>query len=128
MLKAANIFVALFLALAPGMDAVRLLHAVQVCHAQALTAVVHGHEEHGPDHHGQPCGETPTRDCPHLKNLPHGAPVLAVAAPVSVILPGPPVPTPATLAVTPCTPPVAVFTDSRPPPGPPLVGCVKLLI
>lgn len=127
MLKVANILMAAFLALAPGMDAVALLHAVQACEFGAKFAAGTTHDHEGHDHGDEPC-DTPPQDCPHFKHVPHGSPALLAAAPVSVFLPGPPICALPDVAAAPVVPLSRLNEDSRPPPGPPLVGCVKLLV
>lgn len=125
MLKLANILMAAFLALAPGMDVVRLLHALEACGETAARVLAHHDHEHND---GQPCDDVPPQDCPHFKNVPHGSPAMAVAAPLSVILPAPPMCAVPIVPAAPAVSTIAVNLESRPPPGPPLVGCVKLLI
>jgi hypothetical protein len=127
MVKVANILLAFFLALAPGMDATRLLHSLAACDSAAEQVATQEHEGH--HHHGEePCNDRPQQECPHFKNFPHGSPVLALAAPVSVFIPGPPVCATPLLSAAPQRVVCKSSLDSRPPPGPPLVGCVKLLI
>ncbi len=127
MVKVANILLAFFLALAPGMDATRLLHSLAACDSAAEQVEM---QERGGHYHLDkgPCNDRPQQECPHFKNFPHGSPVLALAAPVSVFIPGPPVCASPLVSAAPqrlvCTSSLA----SRPPPGSTLVGCDKLLI
>lgn len=125
MMKLANILMAAFLALAPGMDVVRLLHALEACGETAARVLAHHDHEHND---GQPCDDVPPQDCPHFKNVPHGSPAMSAAAPLSVILPAPPLCAAPVVHTAPVSAQPVLDQDSRPPPGPPLVGCVKLLI
>lgn len=136
MVKAANMLLALFLALAPGMDAVRLLHVLDLCgfagasgahlhHVQVKCAHDHGHN----GHHGQDSGKTtPEQECPHLKQLAHGTNALVLDAPAPFDLPAPPLALAPQLAWRPCACAVAPSQMVRPPPGPPRLGCVLLQI
>lgn len=125
MLKLANILVALFLAMAPGMNAVRLMHAVKACDIGALAAL---HEDHEHSHEQEPCDDTPPQDCPHFHSAHQGAPVMSVTPCPGVILPGPPIGPAPLIAGVPAHRLAHVALESRPPPGPPRVGCVQLLI
>lgn len=122
MVRATNLILALFLALAPGMDAVRAIHALELCghSTQAEHADDTGHHDGAPER--QP-GE-----CPQFSQLPQNLPVLNFDASPSVELPPPP----QVCALAMFTAPETTMPQSgryvRPPPGPPLVGCVILKI
>jgi len=132
MVKVANVLLAFFLALAPGMDAVRLLHGLDLCQF-AGNAGSHRHTADADRHaHGGPCDDTdkhpPQDECPHLKNLSHGALAVVFEAPLPFDLPAAPFSlAPQCLAcvnTTTCPPAHQV----RPPPGPPRLGCVLLQV
>lgn len=127
MVKVLTLVVASFLALAPGMDAVRALHALELCtFAASHDKGGHSHDSHH-SHDKEHSGTAP-QECPALAELPQGAPVLNLEPSASIELAAlPSLDFVCDSGLPGCTRGVAVH-EVRPPPWPPRAGGVILLI
>ncbi|MBK9973713.1 MAG: hypothetical protein IPP14_02955 [Planctomycetes bacterium] len=132
MLKIANVLLAFFLALAPGMDAVRLLHGLDLCECVGGAEThLHGAIVAAHDHDG-PCRNSdkhpPQDECPHLKNLSLGGSVMVSFGPLPFDQPAAPFSLAPQCLARPHTTTCPPTHQVRPPPGPPRLGCVLLQV
>jgi hypothetical protein len=131
MLKLLNILAIAYLAIAPGMNVDRLIHAVNLCrfadpagHHQTIEASHHCGRSHAPRPEPEPRDE-----CPHLHNVSVHATAMPVVQLQPVVLAATPTLNPPILEVRePASVTALAHDDPRPPPGPELVGIVILLV
>ena len=131
MLKLLNILAITYLTIAPGMNVGSLLHAIEACRyfepAAAAAPAVHScrHHQHPPGHDQD---LTPA-DCDHSHALPVESRVAPVVAPESIAAEAGFGfccvfhPLHESAGHAPCQ-----LEDSKPPPGPPLVGTIVQLV
>jgi hypothetical protein len=118
MVRATNLLLALFIALAPGLSVSRLLHSLELCvyspapvTAQAACGHDHGDrpepERHDPD------------DCPHLQGVLQVPGAMNISVPVPFDLPPPPMATGVGGRIAPASRVFVAAVPDRPPTGPP---------
>ena len=133
MIKLLNILAVAYLAIAPGMNVSRLLHAVDFCQYLEPHVVVAHVETHSDCTHHTPKDqqptETPKDDCPHLTQLTVDMGAIPVVSIVSSSTPLNPALCWIAEATVTCTYSLPASPgDARAPPDTPRTGITQILI